>query len=240
MSVFKDFILNFGLQASRYLLFAGGTYLLVWRWRKEAFKKRRLQGQDFNSEDLKRDLRSSLTSAFVFAIVAALGATSWIQPSMKFYDKVSDYGWTWTLFSFFLVVFIHDTYFYWTHRLLHRPQLFQNVHYLHHKTTNPSPLSSYAFHPLEAFIESIWMIPVFILLPVHVYVVILFFFFALYANICGHLGIEIYPDTWRKNPILKWLNTSTHHNYHHQDAHGNYGVYFIFWDRLMGTENHPL
>ena len=35
---------------------------------------------------------------------------------------------------------------------------------------------------------------------------------------------------WKKNPFLKWLNTSTFHNHHHQFFKGNYGLYFIFWD----------
>ncbi|MHA4894836.1 sterol desaturase family protein [Pedobacter sp. PWIIR3] len=33
------------------------------------------------------------------------------------------------------------------------------------------------------------------------------------------------------------MNTSIHHNLHHSKFKGNYGLYFRFWDRLMGTEN---
>lgn len=34
------------------------------------------------------------------------------------------------------------------------------------------------------------------------------------------------------------MNTSTHHNLHHQQGNYNFGLYFNFWDRMMGT-NHP-
>ena len=51
-------------------------------------------------------------------------------------------------------------------------------------------------------------------------------------------------DTWDMNFIPKgfsrhwfgrWINTSVSHNQHHQYFKGNYGLYFTFWDRLMGT-----
>jgi sterol desaturase/sphingolipid hydroxylase (fatty acid hydroxylase superfamily) len=41
-----------------------------------------------------------------------------------------------------------------------------------------------------------------------------------------------------KTPLKYFLNTPTHHAMHHEKMRGNYGIYFNFWDRLMGT-NHP-
>jgi sterol desaturase/sphingolipid hydroxylase (fatty acid hydroxylase superfamily) len=31
------------------------------------------------------------------------------------------------------------------------------------------------------------------------------------------------------------MNTSVAHNTHHEKSRYNYGYYFLFWDRLMGT-----
>jgi sterol desaturase/sphingolipid hydroxylase (fatty acid hydroxylase superfamily) len=39
-------------------------------------------------------------------------------------------------------------------------------------------------------------------------------------------------------PLFDWLTTTTHHDLHHAQAGWNYGLYFTWWDRLMGTE-HP-
>ena len=40
-------------------------------------------------------------------------------------------------------------------------------------------------------------------------------------------------DSW-----VKYIsNTPTNHIMHHEKMRGNYGLYFSFWDRVMGT-NH--
>ena len=40
-------------------------------------------------------------------------------------------------------------------------------------------------------------------------------------------------------PLLKWISTTTHHDMHHGTSFNhNYGFYFTWWDKLMGTE-HP-
>ena len=51
----------------------------------------------------------------------------------------------------------------------------------------------------------------------------------------GHLGYETFPKSLIKHPIGKWQNNATNHNLHHQLSKYNYGLYFTFWDRLMGT-----
>jgi sterol desaturase/sphingolipid hydroxylase (fatty acid hydroxylase superfamily) len=35
---------------------------------------------------------------------------------------------------------------------------------------------------------------------------------------------------------LDLMTTTTHHDMHHQQFNGNYGLYFTWWDRWMGTE----
>ncbi len=54
-------------------------------------------------------------------------------------------------------------------------------------------------------------------------------------NVYGHLGYELYPKGFNKNRIGKWINTSVNHNQHHQYFKGNYGLYFLWWDRWMKT-----
>ena len=54
-------------------------------------------------------------------------------------------------------------------------------------------------------------------------------------NVYGHLGWELYPKNFHKTRIGKWINTSVAHNQHHQYFKGNYSLYFLFWDRIMGT-----
>ena len=54
-------------------------------------------------------------------------------------------------------------------------------------------------------------------------------------NVYGHLGYELFPKAFNMHPIGRWLNTSVNHNQHHKKFTGNYGLYFLFWDRWLGT-----
>ncbi len=38
-----------------------------------------------------------------------------------------------------------------------------------------------------------------------------------------------------KQLLIKLYNTGVDHNHHHQNSHVNYGLYFTFWDKVMGT-----
>ena len=54
----------------------------------------------------------------------------------------------------------------------------------------------------------------------------------------GHLGYEVASKWLRFSFLFEILNTSVHHNLHHEKFKGNYGLYFRVWDRIMKTE-HP-
>ena len=133
------------------------------------------------------------------------------------------------------MLFLHDTYFYWMHRAMHHPTLYKHVHLVHHKSTNPSPWTAYAFHPLEAFLEVMILPLIAFTFPVHAPAIGLFFLFQIAYNVYGHLGFELYPKGFHKHWLGRWVNTSVAHNLHHKKFHGNFGLYFLFWDRLMGT-----
>jgi sterol desaturase/sphingolipid hydroxylase (fatty acid hydroxylase superfamily) len=72
-------------------------------------------------------------------------------------------------------------------------------------------------------------------IPVHRSHILIFFLLSIIYNIYGHLGWELYPKGFSKNWFGKWINTSVNHNQHHKYFKGNYGLYFLFWDRIMGT-----
>ncbi|MEY4646336.1 MAG: Delta(7)-sterol 5(6)-desaturase, partial [Bacteroidota bacterium] len=72
-------------------------------------------------------------------------------------------------------------------------------------------------------------------IPMHVTHVPIFFLFSIIYNIYGHLGWELYPKGFSRTAIGRWVNTSVAHNQHHKYFKGNYGLYLLFWDRVMGT-----
>ena len=98
-------------------------------------------------------------------------------------------------------------------------------------------MGGFAFHPLEAVVEAgIFPLLVF-LLPLHPIALVAFLTYMMAMNVLGHLGYEPYPARFLRTRFGRLHNTSTHHNMHHQFVKGNYGLYFNWWDRLMGT-NH--
>jgi sterol desaturase/sphingolipid hydroxylase (fatty acid hydroxylase superfamily) len=119
--------------------------------------------------------------------------------------------------------------------MMHHPVLFKWLHLVHHKSTNPSPWAAYAFHPLEAILENGIIILFYFTLPMHVTHVPIFFLFSIIYNIYGHMGWELYPKGFNTTQIGRWVNTAVAHNQHHKYFKGNYGLYTLFWDRVMGT-----
>jgi sterol desaturase/sphingolipid hydroxylase (fatty acid hydroxylase superfamily) len=73
------------------------------------------------------------------------------------------------------------------------------------------------------------------LIPLHGVVVFIFLTIMIIRNAMGHSGVEFHPRQWVDTP-LDLMTTTTHHDMHHQKFNGNYGLYFTWWDRWMGTE----
>jgi sterol desaturase/sphingolipid hydroxylase (fatty acid hydroxylase superfamily) len=224
------------IQLLRYLIFPGVALYLVAGQTREWARKRRIQPVDFQAADLIREFATSMSTVVIFALVFAIAHTRGLAPHTRIYSDWRAHGLPWLLASLPVLLLFHDAYFYWMHRLVHQPALFKAVHRVHHLSRNPSPLAAYAFHPWEALLEAVWVLPVLFLIPIHQAVLIAFALVSLAMSVIGHLGVEIYPESWRRHPVMRWLNSPTRHNAHHQYFRGNYGLYFMFWDRLMGTE----
>jgi lathosterol oxidase len=76
------------------------------------------------------------------------------------------------------------------------------------------------------------------LLPVHEAVIFLWMIWMVLRNVMGHSGTELLPRTWIAGWWGRWFTTTLHHEMHHAYGQFNYGLYFVWWDRLCGTE-HP-
>ena len=229
--------------STRYFMVAGVAFLLFYVFLYQRIAARKIQPDLPTASDYAREIGYSLVTMCFFALIPLLLLFNpSIRPYTSLYPTIEERGWAYYFMVFPVMTLMHDTYFYWTHRLMHHPKLYRTMHLVHHTSTNPSPWAAYAFHPLEAIVE-IGIFVVFIFtLPVHRSHIFLFFLFSIVYNVYGHLGWELYSEKFRKGSIGKWINTSTNHNQHHRYFHGNYGLYFLFWDRTMGTyrENHSL
>ena len=217
-----------------YFFYAGIIFVLFYVILKKPLWFRKVQKKLPKLTDYGRDILYSILSVTIFATVA-LATFYFLADYTNRYKDIEEYGYGYYIFTWVWMLLVHDTYFYWMHRMMHHPKLFKYVHLIHHKSTNPSPWTAYAFHPFEAFLEAL-IVPILAFsIPIHIHALGYFFLFQIMYNVYGHLGFEIYPKNFHKTWIGRWVNTSVAHNLHHKRFRGNYGLYFLFWDRIMGT-----
>lgn len=226
-------LLLIGLHLARYALMAGGAWLVFWQWKgNPVTAARRLQLHDFTARDLRREVLASMQTAVIFGLLFGVVFAGQAPRPLSHSGLAGALEFCAWLGG---VLVVHDTYFYWSHRLAHHPRLFRWVHRLHHESRNPSPFAALAFQPTEALLQVIWAVPLGLLLPVPSSVWLAFAFVAMFINVLGHCGVELYPRSWASHPVFGWLNSATFHNRHHLELGRNFGLYFTFWDRVMKT-----
>ncbi len=228
---------SFSILSLRYLVFAGVLFLLFYVWKRREFFRFKIQQKFPENKHIVREMGYSFLSIAVFAVV---GTTLFILRKhgyTKMYLDFDSRGTGYFLFSVAAFIFLHDTYFYWTHRFMHWKKIYPYVHKIHHLSTNPTPWAAFAFHPLEALIE-VGIVPIMaFLIPLHPLAILSWVLYQTGMNVMGHLGFEMFPAGFASGKITKWHNTSVHHNMHHKNVTCNYGLYYNIWDRIMGT-NH--
>lgn len=220
---------------SRYFLVASIAFVLFYLLLSRRILYQKIQRRFPKKGDYLREIGYSSITILIFGIIVVVLNHPSIAPYTTRYKDISEHGWLYYYLAFPVMFIMHDTYFYFTHRLMHHKALFRWFHLVHHQSTNPSPWAAYAFHPLEAFVEQGIVVVFYFTLPVHITHLAIFFLMSIIYNVYGHLGYELYPRGFSKSIVGKWMNTSVSHNQHHQYFKGNYSLYFLFWDRMMGT-----
>ncbi|WP_420315736.1 sterol desaturase family protein [Ekhidna sp.] len=219
----------------RYFVVAGAAFLLFYVIKKSSWNYWKIQSKFPSSSDYWREVIFSLITISIFVLVALIVFATPLRNYTLQYNSIESIGWGYWVVSILLMIILHDTYFYWMHRIMHHPKLYRAIHRVHHQSTNPSPWTAYAFHPLEAVVEASIIFPIAFFIPFHRSALLVFLVFMILYNVYGHLGYELYPKGFNKTWVGKWVNTSVNHNQHHKHFHGNYGLYFLFWDRMLGT-----
>jgi sterol desaturase/sphingolipid hydroxylase (fatty acid hydroxylase superfamily) len=216
-SFLEDIIAKYGENLLWYAGFSFPFFIIFWIVGKNYFKKIRIQETErATTHHFKHDLVFSASSFLVFAIMDVCLLYLASKGYTLLYFNVNEYGYLWLIASFFIVLFIDDMFFYWSHRAMHHPKLYKVFHRVHHESTDPSPLTAFAFHPSEAVVEQLMHVVLPFLLPLNFGVLIAWQIFSQLNNVLAHLGYEVYPKGWVKLPLLQFKTASTHHNMHHQ------------------------
>jgi sterol desaturase/sphingolipid hydroxylase (fatty acid hydroxylase superfamily) len=225
---------------SRYLIAAGVLFAMLFVFKRWA-DNRRIQERRAQGKDYRRELLSSFRTVILFAVTTI--STLMLREAGIIKFKLDEFSVLLLTGQVIVMIVAHDAYFYWLHRAMHHPKLFRPMHQHHHKSRTPTPWTAYSFSVWEAILEAAF-VPLFLLTTslmgvAYAGMAILFFIWIqIIRNVMQHAGVELHPAGWVDSKWTDWISTTTHHDLHHSTGTYNFGFYFTFWDRLMGTE-HP-
>ncbi len=234
--MFNAFYFDFG----RYLIAAGFFFALIVIFRNFA-AKRKVQKRKATKQDYIREFASSVRTTFFFGLTTI--STILLTEAGVIKLELQEWSLGLLVAQVAVMVIAHDAYFYWMHRALHHKALFRATHLHHHKSRTPTAWTAYSFSIWEAITEAAF-VPIFLLATSFFgvayagFAIFIFLWIMIIRNVMGHMGVELHPAGWVDTPWLDWISTTTHHDLHHSSGNYNFGFYFTFWDRMMGTE-HP-
>ncbi|PSJ37008.1 sterol desaturase family protein [Allosphingosinicella deserti] len=190
------------------------------------------------ARQIRKEIGWSLASAAIYGLPAGLLAWGWQERGWtRIYSDVSDYPLWWLPASILVYLLLHDTWFYWTHRWMHRPRPFKLAHAVHHASRPPTAWAAMSFHPIEALTGAVVIPGLVLSVPIHYGALLVVLTVMTVMGVTNHMGWEMFPDRLVRGPAGKWLITASHHERHHRAYRCNYGLYFRFWDRLCGTDD---
>ena len=215
--------------AVRYLLSSGAFAWITGRVRPGLYGGLRPQ--------IRREIGWSLASAAIYGIPAGVVAWGWAERGWtRIYTDLADYPAWYLPLSLFLYLAAHDTWFYWTHRLLHRPRWFRAAHAVHHASRPPTAWAAMSFHPFEAVSGAVVIPALVFVVPIHVGMLLAVLLIMTVMGVTNHMGWEMFPRALVHSKAGSWLITASHHQRHHDEYQCNYGRYFRFWARVCGTD----
>ncbi len=215
--------------AVRYLIVSGG-----FAWATRLRHPGRYAGL---GPQMRREIGWSLASAAIYGVPAGVLAWGWqARGWTRVYTDVHAYPLWWWPVSIALYLLLHDTWFYWTHRWMHRPRAFRAMHAVHHASRPPTAWAAMSFHPWEAVTGAVAIPTLVLLIPIHVAALGLVLTVMTVMGVTNHMGWELFPARVVTGRAGDWLITASHHQRHHERYGCNYGLYFRFWDRLCGTD----
>lgn len=186
---------------------------------------------------IRLEIAWSLLSAAIYGIPAGIVAWGWNERGWTLiYTDWGRYPIWYLPLSLFLYLVIHDSWFYWSHRWLHRPVPFRLAHAVHHASRPPTAWAAMNFHPIEALTGAIVIPALVFVIPIHIAMLGMVLAIMTFMGVTNHMGWEIFPRRIVHSRIGEWLITASHHQRHHDLYRCNYGLYFRFWDRLCGTD----
>lgn len=126
----------------------------------------------------------------------------------------------------------NDFLFYWVHRLLHHPSIYQHIHKQHHRFNISIGMAASYAHPVENLLAN--LIPTLagcFIMGSHIVVMWTWIVYRLAETIDGHSGYLFDWSPFHYIPLNAGLDR---HDFHHSKNMGCYGA--PYWDNFFGTD----
>ncbi len=231
------FLRSFVGQTSAYFVVVTLIYLGIWRFGRAWFARFRIPTKrKADAKQIRSEVGHTLGTLAVGTVNATVILLLYREGHTALSTDATVWTWPWVLLQIVGLVVFNDAWFYAVHRLLHQKWVFQHVHAVHHRSIDVNPFTSYSFHFAEALLIGAWSIPVMMFVPMYLPAFGVVQAIGLLNNVMSHLGYELLPRWILRVPGLRWMNSATFHSLHHTRFNGNYGLFFRFWDRMLGTE----
>ena len=230
----------FAILLIRYFITAGFFYAYYLKVKNKKTDKKILSQRPLKKDQVKKEIYWSIISSAIFAFFGALLYWLYLQDFTAIYLDPAEYGYWYLPVSIVAVLLVHETYYYWLHRAMHIPKIYKVVHKVHHNSLSSTPWTAFSFHPWETILEALILPIILIVIPLNIYLLLFYLIFMTFSSMVNHLDIEIYPAPFRRSKFGKMWIDATHHHFHHKEFTTNYGLYFTFWDKWMGTESRKM
>lgn len=232
-----NYLALFLIILARYFLAAGSCWFLLRFCAPRAATASSQRNEKRIREGIRHDIGLSVLSAAVFALAAA--AVLWLhaQGITRLYAEADPSNWWYLVVSYVFVLILQDGVFYATHRLFHHPALYATFHRGHHRSRRPTPWTSFAFDPPEAMVQSLFLVGVVMLVPLHLFTLLAVLSTMTVWAIVNHLDLECLPSRFPHHLLGRWVIGPAHHSLHHRRPSVHFGLYFTFWDRAFGTQD---
>ena len=191
-------------------------------------------------EERRNLLKAEITRGSQILVIITFSMTfyfRYLEVNMPFYGYFDNITLTWwqAILNIIIFMWLCDTWFYWSHRLLHHPFLWTYIHYYHHSFIDTTAFSQIAVHYVEGFIHGpmVYIMPHFVF-PIHPAIGILVGFPTGMFAIMAHDGEILDTNSHTKHHIYKGEESNEN------EIRGvNYSLYWRFWDDLCGTSYNP-
>lgn len=210
-----------------YFLVSGLSYMIFFVWGRKHFHP--------NYAENKEELRAQMK----WGVIGVIGNAAFMLPltylmatghSQAYWD-VGERGWLYLVGSLVVYLAFTETCVYWAHRWLHSDVGYKHFHHIHHEWRTTTSWVSMAFHPFDSFLQALPHHLMVFLIPLHGGIYFVMLTFVAVWSVIIHDRVSIVR--------FGLINYTGHHTLHHWYYTCNYGQFFTFWDRLMGTHMDP-